>query len=225
MGASSRQIWQIRLGYCLVGLLALSGGGCLAVAAGTAIVAGGMAAGAYFTGAVNREYRAGFNETLTATKQSLTSFGMTITKEKVEPNDTAVLESLTGSGQPVFINLHTRVAEIPAQGAITTVEVRVGPLGDRSVPERFGAAGQEAPLSEQLLNQIGGQLSVSPRGAPGAGPTVVPLQPGNAPVQQPGQWSSSSAGVPNAPLPLQTQAPPLAPPPPIPVSSAPATSK
>ena len=88
MGASNRRRQRVRLSYLLISSLALTGSGCLAVAAGTAIVAGGVAAGAYLTGGVDRDYKAGIQETLAATKLSLTDFGMTVSKEKAE-NDTA----------------------------------------------------------------------------------------------------------------------------------------
>jgi hypothetical protein len=202
MGANGRWKWRVRVCYGLVALVALSGGGCLAVAAGTALVAGGAVATAYVTGNVSREYRgAGFHETLAATKQSLIDFGMQVTKEQMEPNDTATLESLTGSGQSVHITLHTRLAEIPAHGPITTVEVRVGPFGDRSMPERFGAAGQERPLSDQLLDQIGGRLNLTPQ--------VVPVVSPAGPVtdHQSPRWASPA--LPNAPLPRETPPPPM----------------
>src|SRR5271154_6946598 len=106
MSVNHRRTRYVRWSYLLVGLLALTGSGCLAVAAGTAVVAGGVAAGAYLTGGVPRDYRAGFPETFAATKMALTDLGMTINKEKTE-QDTGVIESISGSGQTVIINLKT----------------------------------------------------------------------------------------------------------------------
>ncbi len=211
MGARGQRRFT-RWGYGLVGLLALTSSGCIAAAVGSAVVAGGAAGFAYLSGVVEREYKgADFAQTYAATKLALVDFGMTITKERTGI-DTAELETMTGGGQPVNITVKTRLSEIPADGPISTVAVRVGILGDRTVPERLGATGPEKPVSEKLLAQIGGRLNTAtPKVVPLPATHVAPLPhptSGPAPVLQTGNWT-----VPNGPQTLQpTGPPPLAPP-------------
>lgn len=175
--------------YLLAAALPLVASGCLAVAVGGA-AAGGAVGYAYLRGGLSQDFRAGLNDTWTATHAALADLGMPALPPLERKETTASVESQTGDGTKVHLALETRPSPIPAEGPLTRVNVRVGVFGEKAV-------------SEKLLAQI--QLRLTPAlqpvplpPAPGA-PTVV--VPAGAVVVQPPQ----PPGFP------QTGPPPLAP--------------
>lgn len=117
----------------LAGLLALSSGGCLAVAAGAAAGGAGLTY-VYLHGKVNQAYAASFDDTWAATRTALAELKMPIEEEN---HDKGTLKTHTADGDTVRIHLETEASRIPADGPLTNVGVRVGALGDDSVSERI----------------------------------------------------------------------------------------
>lgn len=164
--------------FAVAAALLLPNTGCL-VAAATAGLAGAGAAGyAYYKGAVPRDFPATMDQTWTATQQSLGDLGLPVLSA-VRDADGGVIESKTGAGESVRINLEPRSSKIPADGQWTHVSVRVALVGDSA-------------FSERLLNQIESKL---PR-------------PANPPAQGTAPPPGYIAPIPAAPPTLQTGPPP-----------------
>jgi hypothetical protein len=160
--------WRVRPLHLALGLLALANGGCLAVAAGVA--AGGAAGYAYYAGKVDRAYPASFADTWAATRTALAELGMPIVSEERHATD-GTIESRTADDDKVHISLETAKSQIPAEGTVTDVSIRVRLFGDK-------------PVSERILYQIAAHLApprtvavpplVTPPPRPTFGPPVQP---------------------------------------------------
>lgn len=147
-------------------VVALSQAGCLVLAAGAA---GGAAVGyAYVKGKVSHTYNAGFQDAWLATKTALAELGMPVQVEEHDPSGGS-LETRTGHGERVHIQLEVVPSRIPAEGSVTRVSVRVGTFGD-------------AQVSERILNQIGYHLA--PANLPLPAPPPAPLSPAPTPPPQ-----------------------------------------
>src|SRR5207248_580608 len=134
---------RLSAGYALLAGLLLVNSGCLLVAAGAA---GGAAAGyAYVQGKLCDSYNAAFSDCWAATHTALTELGMPIESEEHEAS-TGSIASRTADGERVRIHLKTLAAQIPADGQVTRVCVRVATFGDH-------------PVSNRLLDQIGVHLA------------------------------------------------------------------
>ena len=91
--------------------LAVTGIGCLAVAAGAA---GGAAVSyAYLRGRVYDTYTAGFDDAWAATQTAVKELGMPITTEE-RKGTTGHMESQTGDHEAVSIDVETIASKIPA---------------------------------------------------------------------------------------------------------------
>lgn len=180
-----RWLW-IRWGgvvYLGLGLLTLANGGCLWVAAG---VASGAAVGyAYCKGKVSQCYNANFDDAWAAARTALTELGMPVLHEEHESNGCGFIESQTGDGDRVRINLETEPSKFPAEGPLTRICVRVALFGDH-------------PVSYRLLDQISAHLVAAPLAGP---PAPLPAPP---PVV------GQTKPIPPAGTPPQTPPPPLA---------------
>ncbi len=148
-------------GLVLAAVMALANSGCLAVAVGTA-AAGGAVGYAYVRGNVSQDYRAGFNETWTATHTALLDLGLPVLAANNGQGEGS-LESRTGDNDAIRVSVDTRPVTVPADGPLTRVSVRVGMvLGDRA-------------LSERLLAQVETRLASPPQAVPGP-PQGTPVQ-------------------------------------------------
>lgn len=148
----------VRVLPMLVALLLLGNGGCLWLAAGTAA---GLCCHRYCQGKVCHTYVADLGDAWAATKSALADLGMNVEKEESGPTK-AFLKSRTADGSRVRIYLERGHSQIPADGPVTRICVRVATFGDYVV-------------SDRLLYQIGAHLV--------SAPPLVPLQP--APVSEP----------------------------------------
>lgn len=162
----ARAGWQhkLRTLACLaLAATALANGGCLVAAVGAAAGAG-TAGYAYYKGKVCQEYNAGFEDTLAATRTSLTELGLAVQDEQRD-GATASIEGRTGTGDRLQLDLDVVTSPIPVEGPLTRVGVRVGIFGDQA-------------LSDRILNQVGTHLVATsvPR-PPAAPPAWGPAQP------------------------------------------------
>ena len=161
---------------------ALAAGGCLWVAAGAA---GGAAVGyAYYKGKVSETYQAQLGDAWTATRLALNELGMPVVAEAYDATG-GFIESRTGTGERVQIDLEVQPSRVPADGARTHIGVRVANFGDRAV-------------SERILYQVG--MHLTPVGLADVRP--VPPQPLTAPVIQPASHTTPET-PPAAPAPPQ----------------------
>lgn len=206
-----------RLCRLLVPLVLLTQVGCFWVAFGA--TAAGVAGYAYWQGKVCHAYAADLNDAVQATKTALAELGMPILKE--EPGDgKAVIRSRAADGTRVNIKLRREMSQIPSEGAITEICVRVGAFGDH-------------PLSGRVLYQISAHLvAVPPPGSPAPptpglppatmapppgtpGPMAPPLPPGATPLPAPRTLPPGTPPPPAAPVapagwaPVNTGEPPL----------------
>lgn len=185
---------RLRTLYLLFALLALANGGCLVVAAGAA--AGAGAAGyAYYKGKICQAYHASFDDTWLATRTALTELGMPIVGEERETTQSGFLKTQTADATPVRVYVDAVPSQIPAEGMLTRVCVRVATFGDPAV-------------SERILRQVGAHLV--PAGTVGTGKPVAVQPPANLP------WVPvNQAQAPSGPRPPATPPPPLLPPEPV----------
>jgi hypothetical protein len=129
--ASSRSILLIGLAF-----LVLPSAGCIVAAVGTAALAGAGAAGyAYVQAATPGDFPADMDKTWTAAQMALADLKMTIDTAQRD-NDTATIETRTGTGEKVTITLDPRVKAVPADGEWTHVTVRVATFGNEEVSDR-----------------------------------------------------------------------------------------
>src|ERR1700677_4222592 len=85
--------------------LALPSTGCIAAALGTAVVAGAGATGyVYYQAVAPRDYPTTMDQTWTAALKAVEDLKMTIETAQRD-NDTATIETKTGTGEPVVITL------------------------------------------------------------------------------------------------------------------------
>lgn len=180
----------VALLYVATALFACASSGCLAAAIGACAGGAGVCAHAYCKGKVIQVYVADLNDAYAAAKTSLTELGLPVEKEKVN-DDHIVIRSRSGDGDRIRIDLCRQASQIPADGAVTEIGVRVGTFGNH-------------PLSDRVLYQIGSHLV-----APGAvRPTPVlsaaPAPPPTTPSLQPPQPAPMP---PLAPMPRPVEPP------------------
>jgi hypothetical protein len=152
-----------RVVYLGVAGLALMGGGCLAVAAGTAAVAGGAVGYCYLKGKVPQEFNASLDDTWTATRQALADLNMPVASTERE-GDSGFIEC-RAEGDTVRITLSAQPGKQATDPTVTRVAVRVGTFGDQA-------------LSERVLAQVAAHLTPAQRnGIPAAALEPVPQFP------------------------------------------------
>jgi Protein of unknown function (DUF3568) len=187
----------------ILGLILLPQLGCLWAAVG--VTCAGVAGYGYWQGRDCHAYVADIGDAAKATKTALAELGMTINKE--DANDkTAVIKTRATDGSNVTIKLRRETSQIPSEGTITEICIRVGTFGDH-------------PLSGRILYQISMHLlpAMPPGGAPPPPPGTAVMAPGVPPTASGPQPPAAPPGVqpPGGPLPtprvLPTE-PPLAPP-------------
>jgi hypothetical protein len=149
-------------------IVMLANSGCLAAAAvAGAAAAGGTAGYMYLNGNVRDDFNAELNICWAATKLALADLRLPITHEdRTEKRGTLVSKS--GTGDTITLILESRVNKVPADGPITSVNVRVGTLGDEK-------------LSGRVLEQIAQRLYPAPP-LPQSPLTVSPSGNGAAPA-------------------------------------------
>jgi hypothetical protein len=154
------------LGCLLVAGLAVVQSGCLLVAAGAA---GGAAVGyAYCKGKVCQAYNANVQDAWAATHTALGELALPVTSEERQATG-GWIQSVAANGEKIRIDLDVMASQIPAEGPLTRICVRVGTFGDY-------------PLSERILYQVDAHL-VPSNLAPGAVPGVAtPGSPAAGPV-------------------------------------------
>lgn len=184
-----RRFTPRRAALVLLAGLSVTSGGCLVVAAGAA---GGAAVGyAYYKAKVCETYQAQLGDAYAATKAALAELGMPVVAEGHDAGG-GFIESRTGTGERVHVDLELLPSKIPAEGGQTRIGVRVANFGDR-------------PVSERLLYQVGLRLTPANLAAVRPVPPRPPAQPNAI------QPVSHSATQPLPPgLPSETPPPPLA---------------
>jgi len=190
----------------LFAVMALANSGCLLLVAGAA---GGAAAGyAYAKGKVCEVYNSGFNDSWAAVHTSLAELAMPILKEELQGEE-GFITSQTADGDRVRIRVNSVESQIPAQGRVTRVCVRVATFGDH-------------PVSNTILNQVGLHLAPAPAAGWAAPATAAPtarlgvIQAG-ATAEPPLASPAPAGNLPQA----QTAPPPLLPAEPVPVGKTP----
>jgi hypothetical protein len=164
-------------------LVMLANGGCLAAAVGASVAAAGGTAGyLYYKGNIPNDFNADINTTWVATKAALADLRMPLTRENRD-GQKGTLETKTGTGDTVTLYLETRPIQVPADGPITRVNVRVGTLGDEKI-------------SDRLLEQIAFRLS------------PPPALPQSATAGRPATNNVTPVGFQTAPPPLANAQPP-----------------
>jgi hypothetical protein len=182
-----------RLAYVLVATVALLHGGCLFVAAGAA---GGAALGyVYCKGNVCEIYASNLNDSWAATHTALAELGFPVVKEARE-NVKGWIECNAADGNRIRIHLDIVDSQIPAEGPVTRICVRVATFGDNA-------------LSERILNQVGAHLIVASPPPSGPAPPLATPEPPVAPPPPPTTRAASPAPQSGEP-PLST--PPIRPP-------------
>lgn len=157
--------------YALVALVALIQGGCWIALAG---VAGGAAATGYlyYKGRVYHDYPAPFADVRNAIHAALIDLHFFIFTEDVKDGK-AFLITKTTAGKKVRIYLDCLSSQIPAEGLVTRVSIRVACFGDESVSAR---------IFEQVAFRLGHPTPLPA----GAGPAGPPPLPAPQPIQATG---------------------------------------
>ncbi len=132
-----------RFPLLLLGLVALSSGGCLLVAAGAA----GTGAYFYYKGNVSETYQGNFESTWQATHVALSELGLPA-KSQSRDAFSGAIESVSGKGDRIKIVIEEERPKIPTDAPRTKVSVRVATFGD-------------ADVSRRILAQIPGPVSLS----------------------------------------------------------------
>ncbi len=112
--------------------LALGNAGCLAVAAGAA----GAGAYAYYKGNVVETYYGDFETTWQATHTALAELGLPV-KSQARDNFSGTIESVTGAGDRVKIQIEEERPKLAADPVRTKVGIRVATFGDGEVSRRI----------------------------------------------------------------------------------------
>jgi hypothetical protein len=157
-----RRLWIKRWGWLaglLVAAVALLNSGCAVVAVGACAAAGGAAGYAYYKGNVSRDYAARPEDVRLATRTALHELGLAVSNESGET--TGAMESETASGERVNITIDTQGINLPGDGTMTRVGVRVGAFGNLEMSNRI-----QDQIGMHLVPVIG---SVTP---PSAKPVV-----------------------------------------------------
>jgi hypothetical protein len=164
-GAKTRQAGL----YALIAILALVQAGCLLAVAS---VAGGAAATGYFycKGRVYRDFPASFTDVHNAARAALLDLHFVIFTEEAKDGK-AFFVTKTTNGKKVRIYLNCLPSQIPAEGLLTRVSIRVACFGDEAV---------SAHIFDQIAWRLGHPGPIAPA-PPGPPPIVAPQ-----PVQQTG---------------------------------------
>ena len=109
--------------------------GCLAVAL-TGLGAGAAATYFYYQGKACQDYTAGFESTWQALNGSLAESGFPIIRQKASKTR-GIIETRTGDGAKVEIDVELQPSRIPAERDVTRVCIRVGMFGDEKVSQRI----------------------------------------------------------------------------------------
>jgi hypothetical protein len=180
--------------YVGLALVALLHGGCLWIAAGAA---GGAALGyVYCKGNVCQAYTANFDDAWPATHTALAELGFPITKENRE-NFKGAIECTAADGERIHIHLDIMDSQVPAEGPLTKICVRVATFGDY-------------PVSERILNQIGAHLVPAPAPFQTTPPPLASAPPNVTAPPPPASARGVSASQSGEP-PLLTSPPPKSP--------------
>lgn len=183
MAGAGRRKRAGRITYLVVGLLALSSGGCLLAVAGTA--AGTAAVGyVYFKGRMTQDFPANLPDVVLAMRSGLADLHLPILKDEPKP-DKAYFLTQTTDGCKIRIHLEPLDNRLPVGGPVTRVTVRVLPLGDDAVSAR---------ILDQAQFYLTRPLPVPPQPAPPSQPPVTvsppvpvpppPIRPVSAPPQE-----------------------------------------
>jgi hypothetical protein len=144
--------------------------GCIVAAVGTAALAGaGAASYAYVHAAAPGDFPADMDKTWTAAQQALGDLKMDIDTAQRD-NDTATIETKTGTGDKVTLTLEPRAKAVPADGQWTHVTVRVATFGNEEVSDR---------VIKQIATRLGlpqhpGAAELQPRAVPVVNQAVAP---------------------------------------------------
>src|SRR5947209_12324302 len=131
--SAPQSTWS-RLAYVLVAAVALLHGGCLFIAAGAA---GGAALGyVYCKGNVCEMYASNLNDSWAAAHTALGELGFPIAKEARE-NVKGWIECNAADGNRIRIHLDIADSQVPAEGPVTRICVRVATFGDNAISERI----------------------------------------------------------------------------------------
>lgn len=168
-------------GLLLLAVFTLGSAGCAALVLG-AVAAGGAAGYAYYQGSVPRDYHADVDHTWTATQYALQDLGLPIHKAEKQGAG-GVIESSTNKKNKIYI-------QIEPSPALPPPDPMKPPGPATRVHVRVNTFGDH-DLSDRILHQVEQRLMA-----------MSPPQPSAAPLQSP----ASTA----APLPQETQPPPLA---------------
>jgi hypothetical protein len=183
--ASAYRKWVGRSAFLAVAALALANAGCIALAAGAAAAGAGGVAYAYFTAPLIHDYPTGVNDTAAATKLALADLQFPLVNEKAEDGN-VVVESRTGDGYKIVVNLDVLASRVPADGTMTRVSVRVGHFGDDAVSARIHDQINLhlAPPPGRITPQAQAKSFETPP-PPLAGPPPSPIQPVKRETKQP----------------------------------------
>jgi hypothetical protein len=106
-------------------------GCCLLLGGGAVGAAGGGYA--YYQGRECQTYNSSFEETWSATHNALADLAMPIVQEDAAKG---LIESRTGNGKKVRLDVSSQPSKIPADGEVTRVCARVAVFGDQEVSQR-----------------------------------------------------------------------------------------
>jgi Protein of unknown function (DUF3568) len=136
-----------RLALLGVALMAPLCGGCLWIAAGAAVGAGGYAAYT-MTSRLYRDYPVDVPRTATAVRETLAEMGYPPAKE--EPSDDRLLlETRAPDKTRISIELRPMSGKVPADGTTTRVGIHIGITGDEE-------------LTTRIQDAIGKRLGIAP---------------------------------------------------------------
>ncbi len=150
--------------YTLIACAVLTQAGCILALAG---VAGGAAATGYFyyKGRVYRDFPAAFPDVRNAVHAALQDMNFLIFTEEAKDGNARIVTKTT-TGKKVRIYLDCLASQIPAEGVVTRVSIRVACFGDESVSIR---------IFDQVAFRLGHPSSIPP--APPGPPPVAAPQP------------------------------------------------
>jgi hypothetical protein len=185
----------------VLGLVALSGAGCLAVV-GAAAVGGGIAGYAYYKGRVIQDFPASLAEVESATVLALQDLKLPPGEKHVPPTPTGgsppeiSITTSTADQATVTIVMEPAASRLPGEGLVTRVGVRVGTFGDQVLSQRI-LAQVAARLAQKNPRIVPLPAPVGPAGTP---PNVV-QGPQTPPTWRPTSNPGSGSETAEPPLP------------------------
>lgn len=164
--------------WMMLALLAAAGGslascGCLALVAGGA-AAGGATAYVYCKGKVCQNFLASYADTWAAAHTALRELGMRVESEESK-DGSGLIQTRASNGDHIRVYVDVMPSQVPAEGFVTRVCIRVATFGDYE-------------LSDRILYQVGAHLA--PPARPPA-PVPAPVGPGLIPSST---WSDPRSG-------------------------------